>query len=204
MFSHLRIFVILLTTSIIGALAWAKYDITAQNNREKNSRSIIMQLIAPPPSIGQQALEVAVEAFHVRRDVDAPWPHFNQALDDRGLTEKRAFEYSKIVKIGPSAFESWSILGSTLAHELEIHCNQNFFLITLADYFGLQGTNLAEREAYLWEITQAKRFGLIKSEAFLIESTLNRYYPLDFTQNNRPEISRLLARYLVRASTISR
>src|SRR5690606_25474533 len=79
--------------------------------------------------------------------------------------------------IGPSAFASWALLGSTLAHEIEVHCHQNFTLIRLFDIAGWEGTENAEREAYAHELAHADRFGLTSDDRYSIAQTLQYYYP---------------------------
>jgi hypothetical protein len=81
------------------------------------------------------------------------------------------------VFVGPTAFSSWGMLGSTLAHEVEVHCRQNFPLIVLKDQLGLDGTVEAEREAYEYEIQNAGRFGLDHRDQNLIAATVEYYYP---------------------------
>lgn len=204
MFSTIRCLTFLLTSVTLGSLIWAKSELSIRNEKLNETEAVSVQMIAPPPAVNQQSLEVAFEAYQFKRDYPAPFPRFDRTIGDRGITEKKAYENYKTVKIGPTAFESWSILGSTLAHEIEIHCHQNFLLITIADYLGLEGTTLAEQEAYLWEINQAKRFGLVPSETYLIETTIKRYYPLNFVKSNRPQVSRGFIDYLVRSSVLAR
>jgi hypothetical protein len=81
------------------------------------------------------------------------------------------------VYIGRDAFENWSVLGSTLGHEIEIHCQQSFFMIHLFDLFGFDGTGEAERQAYLYELANAERFGLGQYDQNLILSTMSYFYP---------------------------
>ena len=78
---------------------------------------------------------------------------------------------------GPVAFESWALLGSTLAHEIEIHCEQSFLLIRLMDTVGFSGTLSAEREAYMHEISNRERFNLSEYEIANIRNTMNYFYP---------------------------
>jgi hypothetical protein len=96
------------------------------------------------------------------------------------------------------AFTSWGILGSTLAHEIEIHGNQSFLKIEFLNFLysyiqnnskfvssifpsfdimtyenmGL-GSYLAEKEAYSYEINSDKRFNLKIKEVLAIKNTLD-------------------------------
>ena len=88
------------------------------------------------------------------------------------------------VTVGPAAFESWGLLGSTLAHELEVHCQQNFTYIRLLDLLGLDGTLKAEREAYQHELSNAGRFHLGEVERENIKATMDFYYPVEANSNS--------------------
>ena len=71
------------------------------------------------------------------------------------------------VTIGPAAFTSWAVLGSTLAHELEVHGKQHLAPVLFASVFGFgdEVSSFYEREAYDYEVRNSKRFGLTTSEA---------------------------------------
>ena len=107
---------------------------------------------------------------------------------------------------------SWSILGSTLGHEIEIHGNQSFLKITLADSsntlrlnakrvvgqwipawkpsaresFEAMGTWHAEREAYMYEVLSARRFGLTPYEQQAIKRVMKEYFPDQNSTNPTP------------------
>jgi len=101
-----------------------------------------------------------------------------QNLDYRGLTIPGNIIYKTKILLGPEAFVSWGILGSTLAHEIEIHCKQNVYLIILKDLLNLDGTKYAEREAYSHEINNKERFNLTDEEVNSIEEVMNQFYSL--------------------------
>lgn len=129
------------------------------------------------PMPGQEAIDLAMEIYNISRPADAEHPVFDAELKDRGLTVKSSWLGKTQVSIGPSAFSSWGMLGSTLAHEVEIHCRQNFAMIYMRDQLGLNGTAEAEREAYRHEILNAERFGLSGRDRTLITATVEYYYP---------------------------
>ncbi len=129
------------------------------------------------PVASQESIDLAMALYQISRPSDAIAPVFNPELKDRGLTVKSSWFGKTKVFIGPSAFVSWAMLGSTLAHEVEIHCRQNFPLIYLKDQLGLDGTSDAEREAYRHEILNASRFGLNGRDTGLIAATVDYYYP---------------------------
>jgi len=129
------------------------------------------------PVAGQEAIDLAMTYYKISKPSDANAPLFDSELKDRGLTVKSSWFGKTQVYIGPSAFANWAMLGSTLAHEVEVHCNQNFPMIFIKDRLGLDGTSDAEREAYRYEITNASRFGLSGRDAGLIAATVEYYYP---------------------------
>lgn len=136
-----------------------------------------VMLPAGTPEPGQEAVDLAMAVFKISRPENAAMPVFDPDLKDRGLTVKTSWTSKTKVYVGPSAFSSWGMLGSTLAHEIEVHCRQNFPLIVLKDQLGLDGTADAEREAYAYEIRNAARFGLDNRDQNLIAATVKYYYP---------------------------
>lgn len=189
--------------ALMGAMFWANAGVKKAITKEQLTRSIEVEVSATPPEISQTSIELAVIAYGFDLSLSAAHPSFDSKLSDRGITEKLGYEQAKKVKVGPSAFDSWALLGSTLSHELEIHCQQNFFLISIADSLGLYGTDLAEREAYEWELKQGKRFGLISEEQKLIRATVEAYYPRDFRFSNKPKFQKSFASYLVKSSFLA-
>ena len=101
----------------------------------------------------------------------------DRTISERGITTKASLEKNLSVVVGPSAFKSWSLLASTLSHEIEVHCKQNFLFVRLLDSLGLHGTIAAERQAYQYEIDHSVRFGLSDSEKAAIKDTMEFYYP---------------------------
>lgn len=167
-----------------GFLGLAQYLRTAGSSQTARSsfNPGILELENPAdgiPTLGQDAINRAMAMFNVALPRDANWPVFDENLQDRGLTVKSRWFGKAEVSIGPSAFSSWAMLGSTLAHEIEVHCQQNFPMIFLEDAMGLKGSWRAEREAYEHELTNAGRFGLSAKDARLIAATMDFYYPAE-------------------------
>src|SRR4051812_6652310 len=50
---------------------------------------------------------------------------FDSSLNERGRTQWRLTDSAISVLIGSAAFESRGLLGSTIAHEIEVHCHQD-------------------------------------------------------------------------------
>jgi hypothetical protein len=97
----------------------------------------------------------------------------DRKLKDRGQT--RWHGNTITVVVGPTAFSSWSVLGSTLAHEIEVHAHQNIRMIRLGEAFGLPAIRWAETNAYRYEINNARRFGLTRNEVQSIKNTLSNF-----------------------------
>lgn len=129
------------------------------------------------PSLDQKSIATAMEVYGIRVPTQIKGPFFDPKLEDRGLTMRRGVTSDPIVFVGPEAFSSWSMLGSTLAHEIEIHCRQNFLAIHFQNVAGMDGTTAAEREAYKYELANASRFGLTQYDQDLIRSTMSYFYP---------------------------
>lgn len=147
------------------------------NQLKTNVVNLAPELPFGEPEPGQDAINAALSAFGIQTPKNVKGPFFSAKLEDRGLTLKRGVMSDSIVYIGPEAFSSWPLLGSTLAHEIEIHCRQNFLAIHFQNISGFDGTGFAEREAYNYELHQADRFGLSDYERDLIKSTMAYFYP---------------------------
>jgi hypothetical protein len=165
---------------------------TEQRARESIGFSPIThlsELHRTAPVLSQASIDRAVEMFQIRIPEHVNGPTFDPSLADRGLTMKRGVLGKVSVTIGPDAFSSWPLLGSTIAHEVEVHCRQSFVAIHLMDIAGLDGTGIAEREAYAYEIKYAQRFGLTPYDMDLIKSTSSYYYPKQsFTFTDIPSV----------------
>jgi hypothetical protein len=92
------------------------------------------------PAVNQSSIEIATKAFGIQMPKAIRGPYFDQKLEDRGLTLRNGLASDPVVLIGREAFTSWAMLGSTLAHEIEIHCRQNFLSIHLQNLAGFDGT----------------------------------------------------------------
>lgn len=123
------------------------------------------------PPMTQGSIDFALTAYGITLPSGVE-PRLEESLEDRGRTDWTPFDGIEAVRIGPSAFKSWALLGSTLAHELEVHCRQNFWAITFQESVGLGGIRDAERAAYRHELESAERFGLSAGEVDRIAATL--------------------------------
>ncbi len=166
--------------------------------------AINVQVSLDNPKMNQVSVDTAVAAYSIDIPAFATWPQFNSDLTDRGLTTGGTLDFRRSVIVGPSAFTSWGVLGSTLGHEVEIHCSQSFGAVLVLDLLSSVqdrvaqifrspvvsaallrernrelswGTWRAERVAYAYELESADRFGLRSDEVNSIQSVMNYYYP---------------------------
>ena len=128
------------------------------------------------PDVSQNSIDLAMLAYAIKLPVNCRYPQLDKKLSDRGLTYKKVISPESLVFIGPPAFETWALLGSTIAHEVEVHCNQSFYSIWSKDKLGLNGTCKAEREAYQYELDNSKRFNLSAKLFKDIEMTMEYFY----------------------------
>lgn len=153
---------------------------TANRTKELEKISSAQFEIMSPhgrPTPGQAAINLAMQLYRIKIPGKIHGPYFDSKLEDRGLTVRNGVTSEPAVYVGPEAFTSWSMLGSTLAHEIEIHCRQNFLAIHFQNLAGFSGTSMAEREAYRYELANSKRFGIDQYEQDLIRSTMTYFYP---------------------------
>jgi len=173
-----RVTVLCLVFVSIGSIFLARHalDLREQFAKDLNGVTVVPPMSKPPMT--QESIDIAIEMFGINIPVNAENPTLDMKLEDRGLTTLNGWGKKLEVTVGPAAFSSWAVLGSTLAHELEIHCNQNFAVIRMKDMLGLEGTNGAEREAYMHELSNAERFHLKDADQMSIRSTMDYYYPV--------------------------
>lgn len=166
---------LVVTVVAVASMAWQANEKSKQFR--ESWESVLVKPPQNPPELSQDSIDLAMVMFGIKLSPGAAYPRFERDLVDRGVTVKSNFLDHNRVGIGPAAFRSWGLLGSTLAHELEVHCEQSFLAVWFLDWMGLGGTELAERHAYLHEIKNKKRFGLKGSEVAMIAETLDFYYP---------------------------
>ena len=209
-----------LTILFVSTITGASFGLYTQSKTQPAESFITTQDVESPqlpqgtPQPGEASIKVAMDLFHIQLPENVSYPVYEPTLEERGVTTGYLLGKSKQIKIGPSAFISWSILGSTLGHEIEVHGRQSFLKITLADStntfklsarrlvgnwipalklsatesFEAMGTWKAEREAYMYEINSAKRFGLTAHEQFAIHRVMEDFFPSQ-TQKKNPSNS---------------
>lgn len=127
------------------------------------------------PEITQESIDIAMKQFRIALPRHVVSPKLDRNVKDRGITIRTLVSEKAVVRIGPEAFGSWALLGSTLAHEIEVHCIQDYMSILLMDSLGLDGRTYAELQAYDYELANASRFGLSMYEIDYIFQIKNEY-----------------------------
>lgn len=137
-----------------------------------------VQVHGVPDPTNPQHVAIAMRAFGIHLPANTSWPIYNRQTTDRGLTTPGNIFYNTRVDLGYDAFSSWSILGSTLLHEVEVHCHQNVYWIVFKDLLQLNGTDDAERDAYAYEVANRYRVSLTAAEVLDIQHVVKAYYPM--------------------------
>jgi hypothetical protein len=119
----------------LGAFCANQASHVTSNNASKMNRSGPHPISLQPkiPQISQESINKAILAFHIDVPAYVNQPILDHTLEDRGITTGAVLGRMREVKIGPAAFSSWAVLGSTLAHEIEVHAKQSFIKITAQD-----------------------------------------------------------------------
>jgi len=175
--SMFRILVLSLVFSAAGGIFLAKQTMDQREQFAKELRAVNVVPPSTKPALTQESIDIALALFDIKVPNNTQHPRLDMTLEDRGLTTLNGWGSKLEVTIGPAAFTSWALLGSTLAHEVEVHCRQNFALIRMKDVMGLEGTQQAEREAYLHELANSERFHLKTADQLNIKATMDYYYP---------------------------
>lgn len=168
----------LVTVALICfGLLWAKRELRYAEAHFLAGSQVSVAVLAGEPEMDQDSIDLAMAAYSIRISSMTNWPVFDRNFSDRGLTARGTLSGRSSVSVGPAAFSSWALLGSTLAHEIEVHGEQNFLIIGLMDLMRLDGTGIAERQAYSHEIEGATRFGLCLDDQDMIAETKEFFYP---------------------------
>lgn len=210
----------LLVATLVGLVGvWIAVKAWQENATLRAYEQAMSEVEVIPPQgyapQSQEAVEIAMTLFSIETPSTVEGPVFDATLSDRGLTTGGLILPQKKVTIGPSAFTSWAVLGSTLAHEIEVHVEQSFFMVVARDHltrlqlearrrlgrvfpniapsaaelFENDGTWKAERDAYMHEIRNAKRFGLSQEEVASIWRVMDYFYPANHPKNSEQQLS---------------
>ena len=183
----LRSFALTFAFVSFGSIYMARLELDHREHFAHGMKELTPNPPSSKPPMTQESIELAMQMFHIEVPQGASYPRLDPNLEDRGLTTMNGWGKDLDVTVGPAAFTSWALLGSTLAHELEVHCRQSFFLIRVKDMIGMKGTDEAEREAYLHELTNSERFHLKTTDQLNIRATMDYYYPVARLSSEDPK-----------------
>jgi hypothetical protein len=181
----------LLFVLITIVLGWFRFkEVSQYQQLLRDMQAVHVAVHLSPPVCGEQAIQAAISIFSI--DTSGTDIGFDPTIWDRGIISMSG-DGRMHVDIGPSACSSWASLGSTIAHETEVHAKQvwavgialnvvsrtvnGFRGVRIADHEESVGSTRFEREAYLFEIESRDRFGLSDDEVDAIFSIVNFYYP---------------------------
>lgn len=145
------------------------------------------------PQVSQESIDIAMENFEIQVPMLTLYPKLDTDMDEEALGLAHVFPliHTCIPTIGPGAFTSWGKLGAILAHEIEVHCNQNWWKAITDKIFNEDPKAMLEREAYTYMILDSKRFHLTTYEQASILYTMLSLYPVGDKNEQRqstPEI----------------
>ncbi len=169
----------LVATAFLALVLSAHLNQTEQASFEETLASVAV--IPPPgtPPINQESIDLAIAMYGIVIPSHVVGPRLVRSLEERGLAERTTWSPEATVSIGPNAFESWGVLASTIIHEVHGHAMQNILAIHVLNLVGMNGTAIAERQAYTLELSHASRLGLNESETHFIRETRDFYYPAE-------------------------
>ena len=139
------------------------------------------------PPISQASIIKAVDNFRIQVPMLSRYPKLDSDMDKTLLGEAHyiLFIHMCIPTIGPGAFTSWGRLGAVLAHEVEVHCNQNWWKSNIDEMLQQDPTAMLEREAYKYTLLDNKRFQLTVREQLSIMYVMTYHYPVGDTNEQR-------------------
>jgi hypothetical protein len=125
------------------------------------------------PADRQKAADAAVSEFGIKSGSKYDGPYYDEKLRVNGLT---SYEGGITVTVGPTAYKSWSYLGSVLGHEIEVHVGQ-FALMAASGHDFSKGYFMREVEAWSYNLSpkNISRFGNTPEEVAHMKDRLDFY-----------------------------
>ena len=171
---------VLITVALALTCSWNVSDLLQQPPHDNPSPFAEIHLRSSHEflALREDALTFALTTYAIQVPPSVQHIAYDDTLTDRGVLTAERFGIKRTIAIGRPAYLSWAVLGSSLAHESEVHGTQSLFAIWLSDQLGLDGTSVAEKHAYFHEIFHHARFGLTASEVASIQHTFDFFYGL--------------------------
>ena len=158
-------------------------DVNKKRSFSSEFKSYNISKIKRRPSVSMESIHIAMHRYNIQYPSGSycEYPQISYDLGPgvRGVVRENIPMVSAGVYIGPAAFSSWAILGSTLAHEIEVHCSQDLLHISLMMMLMPHSSRNIETEAYLHELHGKNRFDHTSFERQEIFRSM-------LTETNRP------------------
>lgn len=134
-----------------------------------------------PVAACESEIQREIDNFHKQDAIDKAIEHYNIDIsgakkvvyDKNHIGDAEALS-NGVVKVGEASLKSPGWLASSIAHETEVHVNNQ--LNEGKWYTGPEGSALQEVEAYDYEIANADRFGLSDEEVEKLKKRRKEYY----------------------------
>lgn len=142
------------------------------------------------PYVSQKSIDRAVHVYDIKVPLFTLHPSLDIDMPEGILGQARSYIliHLCIPTIGPGSFTSWGKLGAVIAHEVEVHCNQNWWRHAIDLFLGVDTMPQLEREAYMYMLLDSKRFNLTPQEREDIFITMLLLYPNGDENEQRPGI----------------
>jgi hypothetical protein len=144
------------------------------------TEEIAQWMLSPDPAEKLKAARAAIEYFDIKGDGYTMF--YSPHIDDFGTMNLWGN-----LEIGPDTFYSWSDLGVTLGHEIEVHLERQFKIN--GNYTDIEEYYMREIEAERYEISNASRFGLSDKQLERSRDLISRYYH-GLSEENRRRVDR--------------
>jgi hypothetical protein len=148
--------------------AWPKRTISSVG---APTEEIAQWMLSPDPDEKMKAVHAAIEHFNIR---GSGYSLFYAPTMDWATASSNPWGN---IELGPLSFRSWSDLGVTLGHEIEIHWEKQYKVNgAVTDGMYSQEWYMREVEADRYEIGNARRFGLSASQVANSRKWLDDHY----------------------------
>jgi hypothetical protein len=136
------------------------------------------ELVVPCARLKQAAIDHAITAFHIDVRAASTGVHYSP---HGSMREREGATYvdrdgTYRVEIGDAAFRSAGWLGSTIAHEVEVHVNRQVAQGGHRTASDEETVSIDEIQAYDYELASQARFGLAADELARVRQRRSAFY----------------------------
>jgi hypothetical protein len=111
---------------ILASLLFCSFSVLGSAKKSLDEKTDFFNAMAevhviPPegaPELSQESIDLALSIYNIKVPEKVGHPFLDMSMADRGRTTLYGYTGQLEVAVGPNAFSSWALLGSTLAHEL--------------------------------------------------------------------------------------